>query len=137
MILIDTHVLIWAVQDDARLGTRARAALDEAASGDGVHVSAITPWEVALLAQKGRVTLGKEVGAWVDEALLLPGVRLMPLLPSIAVDSVRLPGDLHGDPADRIVVATARHIGVPVLTADKAILRYGAAGYVGVQDASK
>lgn len=137
MILIDTHVLIWAVQDDARLGRRARAALDEAASGDGVHVSAITPWEVALLAQKGRVTLGKEVGAWVDEALLLPGVRLMPLLPSIAVDSVRLPGDLHGDPADRIIVATARHIGVPVLTADKAILRYGAAGYVGVQDASK
>lgn len=137
MVLIDTHVLIWAVQDDARLGKRARQAIDMATNADGLHVSAITPWEIALLAHRGRVTLGKEAGAWIDEALALPGVRLTPLLPSIAVDSVRLPGEAHGDPADRIIIASARHVGVSLLTADKAILRYGQAGYVAVQDASK
>jgi PIN domain nuclease of toxin-antitoxin system len=137
VVLIDTHVLIWAVQDDGRLGRRAREAIDAAAAVDALHVSAITPWEIALLAHKGRVTLGKEAGAWLDEALALPGVRLTPLLPSIAVDSVRLPGDVHADPADRIIIASARHVGVPLLTADKDILRYGAAGYVAVKDASK
>jgi len=136
-MLVDTHVLIWAVQDDARLGKRARRAMDAAADAEALHVSAITPWEIAMLAHKGRVTLGKEAGAWIDEALGLPGVRLTPLLPSIAVDSVRLPGDALGDPADRIIIASARHVGVPLLTADRAILRYGAAGYVAVQDASK
>ena len=137
MILIDTHVLIWAVQDDPRLGKRSRRALDAAVAADALHVSAITPWEIALLAHKGRVTLGKEAGAWIDEALALPGVHLTPLLPSIAVDSVRLSGEAHGDPADRIIIASARHVGVPLLTADKAILRYGQAGYVAVQDASR
>jgi len=83
------------------------------------------------------VTLGKEAGAWIDEALGLPGVQLTPLLPSIAVDGVRLPGVIHGDPADRIIIASARHVGVPLLTADKAILRYGDASYVAVQDASR
>ncbi|TWT03134.1 type II toxin-antitoxin system VapC family toxin [Reyranella sp. CPCC 100927] len=136
-MLIDTHVLIWAVQDDARLGKRARRAIDAAADADALHVSAITAWEVAMLAHKGRVTLGKEAGAWIDEALGLPGMRLTPLLPSIAVDSVRLPGDALKDPADRIIIASARHVGVPLLTADKVILRYGDAGYVAVQDASR
>ena len=137
MVLIDTHVLIWAVQDDSRLGKRARHAIDAATDAGGLHVSAITPWEIALLAHKGRVTLGKEAGAWIGEALALSGVHLTPLLPSIAVDSVRLPGEAHGDPADRIIIASARHVGVPLLTADKAILRYGEAGYVAVQDASR
>jgi len=136
-MLIDTHVLIWAVQDDIRLGKHARRAIDAAVAADSLHVSAITPWEIAMLAQKGRVTLGMEVGAWVEQALALPGVRLTPLLPAIAVDSARLPGDLHGDQADRIIIASARHVGAPVLTADKAILRYGAAGYVAVQDAGE
>lgn len=137
VILIDTHVLIWAVQDDARLGKRAREVIDAAAERGALHVSAVTPWEIAMLAYKGRVTLGKEAKAWIDEALGLPGLQLTPLLPAIAVDSVRLSGDLHSDPADRIIIASARYVGVPLLTADKTILRYADAGYVAAQDASR
>jgi PIN domain nuclease of toxin-antitoxin system len=136
VIVIDTHVLVWAMQDDRRLGVNARHLLEMAAGEDGLHVSAITPWEIAMLAHKGRLALGREPGAWIDAALALPGVRPAPLAPAVAVDSVRLPGDLHADPADRIIIATARHLGVPLLTADKALLRYGAVGHAAVLDAS-
>lgn len=135
MIVADTHVLIWAVEGDRRLGLAARGAVEAAAQADSLTVAAITPWEIAMLAQKGRLALGREVGAWIDAALALPGVRLAPLLPAIAVDSVRLPGDMHADPADRMIVATARHLGLPLLTADGTLLAYGAAGHVAVIDA--
>lgn len=135
MIVADTHVLIWALQDDDRLGPAARGTVEQAAQADGLHIAAITPWEIAMLAQKGRLALGREVAAWIDAALALPGIRLAPLLPAVAVDSVRLPGELHPDPADRMIVATARHLGLPLLTADSALLAYGAAGHLAVVDA--
>jgi len=134
-MVVDTHVLIWAVQDDARLGPAARGLVDEATRRGGLYVPAITAWEIAMLVQRGRLALGRDVGAWIEQALSLPGVRLMPLKPAIAVDSVRLPGDLHGDPADRMIIATARHAGLPLMTADRAILAYGAAGHVHTVDA--
>ena len=100
-------------------------------------VSAITPWKIALLAEKGRLHLGREVGSWIKTALALPGIRLAPVEPEIAVDSVRLPSSFHPDPADRLIVATARHWGVPLLTADDAVLDYGARGHVHTIDAGK
>lgn len=118
------------MQDDARLGAQARRIIDEMIGKSRILVSAITPWEIAMLVQKGRLALGDEVGRWVDSALSLPGLQLAPLEPSIAVDSVRLPGEFHADPADRIIVATARLHRVPLLTADQAILSYGARGHL-------
>ncbi len=137
MIVLDTHALIWVVNDDPRLGSAARAAIDDTVRTDFALVSAITPWEIALLAEKGRLHLGREVGSWIKTALALPGIRLAPVEPEIAVDSVRLPGSFHVDPADRLIVATARHWGVPLLTADDAILDYGARGHVRTVDAGK
>jgi PIN domain nuclease of toxin-antitoxin system len=125
VIVVDTHVLVWLLADDARLGDEARSAISAAAANGAVLVSAITPWEIAMLAQKGRLLLGRETGAWIGVALALPSVRLAPIEPSIAVDSVRLPGTPHPDPADRLIIATARHVGVPLLTADAAILACG------------
>ena len=90
-----------------------------------------------MLTERGRLALGRDVGAWVSDALALPGVRLAPLLPAVAVDSARLPGPIHGDPADRIIIATARHAGAALLTADKAILAYHGAGYVQATDAAR
>lgn len=136
-MILDTHVLIWAVEDDRQLGRSARDLIDAATHRDGLHVSAITPWEIAMLAHRGRLALGRDVGAWIDEALSLPGVRLAPLEPAICVDSVRLPGDMHGDPADRLIIATARRTGLPLLTGDRAILAYGAAGHVRTVDARR
>ncbi len=136
MIVVDTHVLVWAVQADvSRIGAKARKVLDAAVGVRGLYVSAITPWEIAMLAHHGRLALGKDVGEWIDQALSLPGVILAPLEPAIAVDSVRLPGAVHKDPADRFIIATARHLGLPVLTGDRAILAYGSAGYVKTVDA--
>ncbi len=136
MILLDTHVLVWTVGGDRRLGPRARAAVGEAASADGVLVSAITPWEIALLVEKGRLRLGREVGAWLEAALALPGIVLATIEPAIAVDSTKLPGGFHADPADRLIVATSRHRGVPLLTADRAILSYAARGHLHAVDAA-
>lgn len=130
LIVIDTHILIWAMQDDQRLGGRARKLVDETTRRSRILISAITPWEIAMLAEKGRIALGEDVGRWLDTALALPGLQLAPIEPSIAVDSVRLPGAFHADPADRIIVATARFHRVPLLTADRAILDYGERGHV-------
>ncbi|NTJ67602.1 type II toxin-antitoxin system VapC family toxin [Agrobacterium rhizogenes] len=132
MIVIDTHVLIWAMHDDPRLSTRARELIDETTSRSRILVSAITPWEVAMLAEKGRIALGDDVGRWLAMALALPGLQLAPIEPQIAVDSVRLPGEFHADPTDRIIVATARFHRIPLLTADQAIIHYGEKGHVEV-----
>lgn len=137
MIVLDTHVLIWTVDDDPRLGTGARAAIAEMAQAERVGVSAITPWEIALLTERNRLHLAREVGAWIESVLALPGMSLVPIEPAIAIDSVRLPGTFHADPADRFIVATARHCGAPLLTADCAILSYAADGHVRAIDASR
>ena len=120
-MILDTHVLVWLLGGDARLGATARQKLEQAASRNALNIAAITPWEIAMLVQKGRLALGQDVGAWIAAALKLPGLSLVPLLPEITVDSARLPGEVHGDPADRMIIATARHLGVPLATADRAM----------------
>lgn len=135
MILIDTHVLVWVTGRSPKLSSRARTILDTSDAGE-VLVSAITPWEIALLDKKGRLPLGMEVSRWLDQVLGHPRIRLIPLEPSIAIESVRLPGDFHNDPADRIIIATARHLSVPLLTADEAILAYASNNYLTALDAS-
>lgn len=85
-----------------------------------------------MLVQKGRLALGYDVDRWVADALGLRSVHLAPIEPAIAIDSVRLPGEFHPDPADRIIVATARFHHATLLTADQAILAYGRKGHVDV-----
>ena len=136
MILLDTHVLVWAVEGNRRLGTNACTAIAAAGRADSIGISAITPWEIALLAERNRLRLGQEVGAWIEAALALPGIQLIPIEPAIAIDSVRLPGAFHADPADRFIVATARYSGARLLTADGAILSYAKSGYVDTIDAT-
>jgi PIN domain nuclease of toxin-antitoxin system len=121
MILLDTAAWIWRASDPERLSPRARRAIDQA---DGVLVSAISVWEVAMLVAKRRIQLDRPVERWVDIALALPGIQLSPLEPAIAVRSTKLPGELHPDPADRIIVATALENSVPILTPDERIRSY-------------
>lgn len=127
-VLLDTHVLVWLLAKSAKLGINAREAIDVAATTDGVFVSAISTWEIAMLVAKGKLVLARDTGEWIAAALALPGVKLEPLAPEIAVASTRLPGDINGDPVDRIIVATARHLGIPLVTADNNLLEYSAAG---------
>jgi PIN domain nuclease of toxin-antitoxin system len=134
MIVLDTHVLVWTLDDDGRLGKRARTLLDD--QSDNLLISAISIWEIAMLVKKARLALKKDMAEWVRQMLDLPGLLLAPLEPAIAIDSVMLPGEFHSDPADRIVIATARYHDAPLLTMNRAILAYGATGHVTAIDAA-
>lgn len=131
-VLLDTHVLVWLVAGDTRLRLAARRRIEAAAQQQQLWVCAITPWEIGMLVAKGRLVLDRDPMDWVQAALALPGIRLAAIEPVVAVASTRLPGQLHGDPADRLIVATARHQGATLVTADTALLAYGQLGHVGV-----
>jgi PIN domain nuclease of toxin-antitoxin system len=124
-VLLDTHALVWLVEGDERLAPAARRAIAQA---DRVWLSAITPWEIGMLVAKGRLTLRQDVQDWTDCVLALPGIGIAALVPEIAIASTRLPGALHGDPADRIIAATARHLDALLITADEKLLAYAATG---------
>jgi len=130
--LLDTHALVWLVAGDDQLQAAARQRIEAAAQQQQLWISAITPWEIGMLVAKGRLVLDRDVMDWLHAALSLPGIRLAPLDPAVAVASTRLPGEVHGDPADRLIVATARALGATLITADAALLAYGRLGHVGV-----
>lgn len=123
-VLLDTHVWVWLVAGQ-KLSSPATAAIRSAAKEGAVLVAAISVWEVAMLEQKGRLRFDRDCLEWVRAALALPGITLAPLSPDIAVESTRLPGAFGGDPADRILAATARQLGARLVTRDRQILRYG------------
>lgn len=137
MIVLDTHVLIWAAQDSRKLGRRAAAMLDDIETTGILWISAMCLWEIAMLDNKGRIELGRDVTSWIDAALALPGMKLAPLDPSIAVDTARLPDWEHRDPVDRMLVATARWHSAPLMTADQTILAYAGKGHVRAIDARR
>lgn len=124
LVLLDTHAWVWLLNGSERLGPKARKAIQRSLAEEAVLVSAISPWEVAMLVGKGRLVLDRDVGEWVHAALSLPGIRLEPLSPEIAVASTRLPGTIHSDPADRMIAATARHLASTLITADRLLLGY-------------
>lgn len=136
MILLDTHVVIWAAMDDSRLGKGARELIEKLDRTNPFCVSAISAWEIALLVQKGRVNLGEPAHTWLSKVMKHQGWQNVPVDFNIAIESVNLPGELHSDPADRIIVATARQNNCTVLTADRAILAYAAKGHVKAMNAS-
>lgn len=129
-VLLDTHILVWLVNGSDRISEEMHSQIQQAADEDSLFVSAITAWEIAMLVTKGRLRLGQDVAEWLAAALSLPGVRLEPLSPMIAVDSTRLPWEVHSDPADRILLATARHLNAALITADGKLLEYGAHGFL-------
>jgi PIN domain nuclease of toxin-antitoxin system len=129
-LLIDTHYWLWlAGGDKERLTSRVVSLLQNAADHESLLVSAISVWEIAMLDAKGRIQLFKTCTQWVDEALAISGLTLAPLSPAIAIESNQLPGEFHGDPADRIIVATARVLGARLLTNDRNIRAYCNAGH--------
>jgi PIN domain nuclease of toxin-antitoxin system len=135
VLLVDTHTLIWMVEEAPRLGVQTAEVLNRAGWENRIAVSAITPWEIALLVSKNRIKLGADVMDWIRDALAKPGVRLVPLEPEIAIASTRLPWEMHADPADRILVATTRHLGATLVTADGALLEFARQGYFVGMDA--
>ncbi|HXG66683.1 MAG TPA: type II toxin-antitoxin system VapC family toxin [Blastocatellia bacterium] len=123
MIVLDTHIWVWWVDGSAELTTQHQAWLQQY-EAQGLGVSIISCWEVAKLVEYKRLAFSCQVGEWIEQALAYPGVRLLELTPRIAVESTQLPAPFHRDPADQIIVATARAWNCPLLTADEKILNY-------------
>ena len=121
MIVLDTHAWVWWVHEDAHLTETQKSAI-AASETDVVGVSAISCWEIAKLVEYDRLDLSTPLDEWFEQALSYPGVQLLALTPEIAIESTRLPGEFHRDPADQIIVATARVYDCPLVTSDEKIL---------------
>jgi PIN domain nuclease of toxin-antitoxin system len=134
VILLDTHVLLWFTLGHQRLGARAKQIIGDAFES-GVMVSVMTFWEISLLVSRGRLDLGGATSEWISNLCASEGIVVADIRREIAIAAGELPGDIHGDPADRMIIATARTRPCPLLTGDRAILDYGAAGHVSTIDA--
>jgi PIN domain nuclease of toxin-antitoxin system len=121
VIFLDTHVLIWMASDPKRLSKKAREAIREARETTGVAVAAITLWELAWLAESGRIQVTGSVESFVRETV--SRVMVEPITPEIAAFAVQLPSDFPKDPADRLIAATAAVEGAALVTADERILQ--------------
>ncbi len=129
-VVLDTHVWIWAVTGDSALKLPARQLITDALKASTVLVPAICVWEVALLCRKQQLQLTQPVHEWIRTALEKPGFLLLKLDSDVAVESTQLPGTFHQDPADCMIVASARIFNAILLTKDARILEYGKAGHV-------
>ena len=120
--LLDTHVLIWWLNDRSRLSPDQQEAVGSANAESPLLVSDISLWEVATLYSLGRIRLAVPLREWLDKATAPPLVRRHGISPAIAAELAALPDSFHRDPADRILVATARVLGATLLTQDRRIV---------------
>lgn len=135
-IVLDTHVWVWLANGAAEeLSPDCAREVEKAAGQGAVGVSVISVWEVAMLEARGRIRLSRSVEEWTRAGLRARGVRLIGLTPEIAIESTRLPDRAPRDPADRILIASARIEGARLATRDRTILDYAAAGRLQVLDA--
>jgi PIN domain nuclease of toxin-antitoxin system len=128
-ILLDTCAAIWTNEAPGWSAVAETAIIEADADGAGIYVSPITAWEIGLLVSKGRLSLTLAPKAWFQK-LLGNGIRLAALSPDILMDSTALPGDLHRDPADRILAATARALDYRLMTRDRPLLAYAEQGHI-------
>ena len=119
MILLDTHVLVWTVTDSKRLSRAAVREIERARRRDGVAISAITLWELALLFARGRIRSYGSVESSVR--MFCEGVNVRPITLEIATLATQFPSDYPGDPVDRLIGATARAEGLTLITRDENI----------------
>ncbi len=123
MIVLDTHTWWWAISEPDHLSAKAKRVITSA-QGEERCVADISLWEFAMMVQRGRILLSIEPEEWLNHAVNIVGTRVLPIIAPIALDSVSLPGSFHKDPADRLIVATARFYKAPVITKDEKILKY-------------
>ncbi|MDQ8030061.1 MAG: type II toxin-antitoxin system VapC family toxin [Brevundimonas sp.] len=132
-LLLDTHALIWLVEG-IELSSTVQNTIVRAALADGVFVSPVSAWEIGMLcaprSNRPPLILKPDPKSWYARALSAPGLAETPFTATAAIDSRMLPGLLHGDPADRLLIATAREIGAALVTRDQKILDYARTGEV-------
>lgn len=121
MILLDPHVLLWLCLEPRRLSRRAAAAIRRSLASGGLGVASISLWEIAMLVALGRLSPRGTPDAWLATLIETSGVVVKELTPTVAVLSTQFPGDFPRDPADRLIGATARAEGLPLVTRDERI----------------
>lgn len=124
MIVLDTHTLVWWVTGDPALSKKAKAAIEREQAGGDIVVSSISAWEIATLVKRDRLVLSMDVSNWLAAVTQINAVRFVPVDVEVATKSVELPGEFHKDPADRMIIATARKLAVPLVTKDGRIQAY-------------
>jgi PIN domain nuclease of toxin-antitoxin system len=129
-LLLDTCAAIWLTNADPISDEASDALLQTRNSGESVYVSPITAWEMGLLSARGRVSLLMTPQRWFERLLEAPGLRLSEMTPNVLIASSFLPGKLPGDPADRIIAATAREYGYKLVTRDRPLLEYAKQGHI-------
>ena len=122
--LLDTHTWLWWSSEDRRLSKRARAAIARSQAHEDVWVSLISIWELAKKIEKKQLVLDRPLDQWLDAATTLPGLHLAEITRPILVESCELPQPFHGDPADQIIVATARRENAVLVTRDDKMRGY-------------
>lgn len=122
MIILDTHIWIWWIDENPQLST-INLEIIQNNQTLGLGISIISCWEIAKLVEKNRLSFDCSVPEWLELALSYPGVQLLPLTIPIIITSTQLTG-FHADPADQIIVATAKIYQVPLLTQDQKIINY-------------
>ena len=123
MIVLDTHVWLWWVSEPSNLS---KPAVREITNADVIGISAISCFEIATAVAKGRISLDRGTLDWLEQTLALPRVEVLPLTPRIAVKATQLGKEFHGDPADRLIVATAILEDAVLVTKDTLIRNYSA-----------
>ena len=121
---LDTHAWVWWVTEDRRLSRKGRATIEAAARGEGAWLSAVSIWEVAKKVEKKQLVLDRPVRDWMDQGLGVTGLMLAELTPAILLESCELPPPFHGDPADQMIVASARHHHAVLVTGDRKLRTY-------------
>jgi PIN domain nuclease of toxin-antitoxin system len=124
MIVLDTHAWIWWINNSPELTPAARKHIQKAKTKKAIYISSISAWEVSMLVKTSRLHLVIPVDEWIMKCEQLPFIQFVPVSNAIACQSVYLPGEFHKDPADRIIVATARLLNMKVMTKDDKILSY-------------
>lgn len=131
-VLLDTCAVIWITRGDPLREPAASALPAGSAAGTRSFISPITAWEVGVLAARNRLALALDPQVWFERACAFSGVSLAKMPPAVLIASTRLPGAPPRDPADRILIATARTFGYALVTRDQEILAYGGGGHVQV-----
>lgn len=124
MLLLDTHSWIWFAQGNEKIKRSVIKKIEESIQNRTLFIAAISQWEVAMLIEKSRIILNEPAINWIKQAIEDLHIKVLPLTAEIAIESSQLPGAFHGDPADRMIVATARLHHLTLITRDTKILQY-------------
>lgn len=133
-LLLDTHVWIWVAAGDSILAPKVRKSIERAKACEYLFISPISIWEISMLVERKKIQLEMDLTDWLKQWVELPGIMTATFSFQVALLSNRLPGNIHGDPADRILVASAYEENAVLVTADEKLLKYGQDHFISVYD---